>query len=82
VALSLIVCNLLVIVTFAYRVFCNETLDLDQSFASRGLFSSIVVVQYPSGTNVEMSNFAQEGSFSSQITTAQFVTTKPKMEDA
>ncbi|KAJ8580188.1 hypothetical protein M405DRAFT_938855 [Rhizopogon salebrosus TDB-379] len=82
VALSLVICNLLVIVTFAYRVFCSETLDLDQSFASRGLFTNIVMVQYPSGTNVETSNFAQEGSFSSQITTAQFVTTKPKMEDA
>ncbi|OJA10984.1 hypothetical protein AZE42_09308 [Rhizopogon vesiculosus] len=46
-ALSLFICNLLVIVTFAYRV-CSE--EVDQSFVSRGLFTSIVMVPYSSGT--------------------------------
>ncbi|OAX33554.1 hypothetical protein K503DRAFT_851878 [Rhizopogon vinicolor AM-OR11-026] len=46
-ALSLFICNLLVIVTFAYRA-CSK--EVDQSFASRGLFTSIVMVPYSSGT--------------------------------
>ncbi|KIK40569.1 hypothetical protein CY34DRAFT_49391, partial [Suillus luteus UH-Slu-Lm8-n1] len=35
-ALSLIICNLLVIVTFVYRVCWKETFDLDQALTSHG----------------------------------------------
>ncbi|KAG1723016.1 uncharacterized protein EDB91DRAFT_185476 [Suillus paluster] len=48
--LSLVICNLLVIVTFAYRVCWKETLDPDQSFASPGIFSSVIVAQFPFNT--------------------------------
>ncbi|KAG0704446.1 hypothetical protein DFH29DRAFT_371157 [Suillus ampliporus] len=49
-AISLIICNLLVIVTLVYRVCWKETLDPDQSFASPGIFSSVIVAQFPINT--------------------------------
>ncbi|OAX36536.1 hypothetical protein K503DRAFT_801948 [Rhizopogon vinicolor AM-OR11-026] len=66
-ALSLVICNLLVIVTFIYRVFCKEMFDLDGSFVFTGLFTSMVVVQYQSGTNVEPSTSVQEGAMKSKM---------------
>ncbi|KAG1779441.1 hypothetical protein EV702DRAFT_966250 [Suillus placidus] len=49
-ALSLIICNLLVIVTFLYRVCSKDSFDLDQSFTSNGVFTSIVMTPTPSTT--------------------------------
>lgn len=46
-ALSLVICNLLVIVTVAYRVRWKESLDPDQTFGSPLIFTSAVVVQTP-----------------------------------
>ncbi|KAG1764450.1 hypothetical protein EDD22DRAFT_776040, partial [Suillus occidentalis] len=46
-ALSLVVCNLLVIVTFVYRVCWKETFDLDQPVTSRGVLTSVVFIQMP-----------------------------------
>ncbi|KAG0707947.1 hypothetical protein DFH29DRAFT_795843 [Suillus ampliporus] len=57
-ALSLVICNLLVIVTFAYRVCCNET-SPDQSY---GVFTSIVMMQMPCTTNTGTSLAAEEGT--------------------
>ncbi|KAG1752805.1 hypothetical protein EDB19DRAFT_967543 [Suillus lakei] len=62
-ALSLIICNLLVIVTYLYRVCSKDTVDLNQSFASNGIFTSVVMTQMPSSTNSRMS-----GITSRQIT--------------
>ncbi|KAG2115037.1 hypothetical protein DEU56DRAFT_761718 [Suillus clintonianus] len=59
-ALSLVVCNVLVIVTLAYRVFWKERLELDQSFTSPGIFSSVIVTQFPSDTNSRTSPSVQE----------------------
>ncbi|OJA10986.1 hypothetical protein AZE42_09307 [Rhizopogon vesiculosus] len=82
-ALSLLICNLLVIVTFAYRVCCKETFDLDQSFATPGLFTSIIMSQYRSGTNAEMSVCGGEGATSRHKITAQTGATKQqKTQDA
>ncbi|KAG2138595.1 uncharacterized protein EDB93DRAFT_1230764 [Suillus bovinus] len=44
-ALSLIICNLLVIVTAAYRVCRKGTLDPDQTFGSPVIFTSILVAE-------------------------------------
>ncbi|KAG0694412.1 hypothetical protein DFH29DRAFT_326966 [Suillus ampliporus] len=60
-ALSLVICNLLVIVTLAYRVYWKETLDPDQSFASPGIFSSVIVTQFPVNTISGASCSVQEG---------------------
>ncbi|KAG1818726.1 uncharacterized protein BJ212DRAFT_1268871, partial [Suillus subaureus] len=46
-ALSLVICNLLVIVTVAYRVRWKESLDPDQTFGSPLIFTSAVAVQTP-----------------------------------
>ncbi|KAG1741458.1 uncharacterized protein EDB91DRAFT_330028 [Suillus paluster] len=80
-ALSLVICNLLVIVTFVYRVFSKETVDLDQSFTCPGIFSS-VIMQFPMSTYTRTSLSEQEGATSRQITTVQSEAMKPKMEDA
>ncbi|KAG2058149.1 hypothetical protein BDR06DRAFT_852570, partial [Suillus hirtellus] len=43
-ALSLIVCNLLVIVAFLYRICSNDTaFELDQSIASNGVFTTVII---------------------------------------
>jgi hypothetical protein len=59
-ALSLVICNLLVIVTFVYRMYWKETLELDQSFTSPGIFSSVIVTRFPLDTNSRMSPSIQE----------------------
>lgn len=78
-AVSLIICNVLVIVTFAYRVLSKETCDLDQSLTSPGVFSSVVVAQFPLSTYARTSCSGQQGTTSRQITTVQ---TKPRLDDA
>jgi hypothetical protein len=78
-AVSLIICNVLVIVTFAYRVLSKETCDLDQSFTSPGIFSSVIMAQFPLSTYARTSSSGQDGATSRQITTAQ---TKPTLDDA
>ncbi|KAG0707450.1 hypothetical protein DFH29DRAFT_895806 [Suillus ampliporus] len=60
-ALSLIICNLLVIVTFTCRMCSKETFDHDQS---PGLFSSVVMTQSPFSTNAGTSIFVPEGTTS------------------
>ncbi|KAG2146298.1 hypothetical protein DEU56DRAFT_787361 [Suillus clintonianus] len=74
-ALSLIICNLLVIVTFLYRVYSKDTFDLHQSFTSNEVFSSVVM------PNTRVSLSLQEGIASRQLTTAQTGGTKLKDED-
>jgi len=69
-----------VIVTFAYRVFCKETFDIDQSVVSHGLLTTIVMVQYP-GTIAETLTSAHEGALSSQMTTLQFEAMKSNVRD-
>ncbi|KAG2359325.1 hypothetical protein BDR07DRAFT_1336914 [Suillus spraguei] len=46
-AISLIICNVLVIVTFAYHVLSTETRDLDRSFTSPEIFSTVIMTQFP-----------------------------------
>lgn len=58
--LSLVICNLLVIVTLVYRVYWKEMLDLDQSFTSPVIFSSVIVTQFSFNTNSRMSSSIQE----------------------
>ncbi|KAG2340978.1 hypothetical protein BDR05DRAFT_888978 [Suillus weaverae] len=77
-AVSLIICNVLVIVTFAYRVLSKETCDLDQSLTSPGLFTSVVMTQFPMSTYTRTSLSGQEETTSRLITTAQ---TKSKADD-
>ncbi|KAG2150572.1 hypothetical protein DEU56DRAFT_35874 [Suillus clintonianus] len=81
-ALSLIVCNLLVIVTFLYRMCSKETFDLDQSFTSNQVFTSIILSQVPGSTIAETSLSIQEEETSRQNNMAQTGATKPKNEDA
>lgn len=81
-ALSLFICNLLVIVTFLYRMCSKETVDLDQSFTSNQVFTSIILTQMPSRTTSEASPSVQVGTTSRQKTVVQTGATKPKDEDA
>lgn len=76
-AVSLIVCNVLVIVTFTYRVLLKETCDIDQSFTSPGIFSTVILTQY---TYTRTSFCGQEGTTSRQITTTT-AQMKPKLDD-
>lgn len=46
-ALSLVICNLLVIVTLAYRMRWKEAIDPDQTFGSPLVFTSVVTTQTP-----------------------------------
>ncbi|KAG1729713.1 hypothetical protein EDB19DRAFT_110543 [Suillus lakei] len=78
-AVSLVICNVLVIVTFAYRVLSKESCDLDQSFSSPGIFSSVIMTQFPISTYTRASFSEEEETPSRQITTVQ---TKPKTDDA
>lgn len=66
-ALSLIICNLLVIVTFIYRVYLKDAFDLDRSFASNGVFTSIIITPMGSSTNTLRSLSFQEEIASKQI---------------
>ncbi|KAG2068592.1 hypothetical protein BDR04DRAFT_767766 [Suillus decipiens] len=68
-AVSLIVCNLFVIVIFAYRVLLTETCDLEQSFTSPEMFSTVIMTQFPISTHTRTSFHGQEGTISRQITT-------------
>jgi hypothetical protein len=49
-----------VIVTFIYRVYFKDTLDLDRPFASNGVFTSVIVTPMGSGTNALRSLSFQE----------------------
>ncbi|KAG1786062.1 uncharacterized protein HD556DRAFT_1248703 [Suillus plorans] len=67
-ALSLIVCNLLVIVTFLYRVCSKDTaFDLNQSIASNGVFTTVIITPMGSCTNTPASLSLQEGMTSRQL---------------
>ncbi|KAG1868472.1 hypothetical protein F4604DRAFT_1775767 [Suillus subluteus] len=66
-ALSLTICNLLVIVTFLYRVYSKDTSDPDQPFASNGVFTSIIMAPMGSSTNTMTSFSLQKGITSRQI---------------
>ncbi|KAG2352950.1 hypothetical protein BDR07DRAFT_783238 [Suillus spraguei] len=68
-AVSLIICNLFVIVIFAYRVLLTETCDLEQSFTSPEMFSTVIMTQFPISTHARTSFHGQEGTISTQITT-------------
>ncbi|KAG1775434.1 hypothetical protein EV702DRAFT_973180, partial [Suillus placidus] len=81
-ALSLFICNLLVIVTFLYRMYSMGTVDLDQSFTSNQVFTSVILTQTPSSTIPDTSLSVQEGTTSIQKTVVQTGATKPKDEDA
>lgn len=81
-ALSLVICNLLVIVTFVYRVCWKETFDLDQPLTSLGVFTSVVMAQIPAGASAGTSFSVQEGTSSRHITMVQTEGSKPNMEDA
>lgn len=50
-ALNLFICNILVIVTFLYRMCSKEMVDLDQSFASNQVFTSVILTPMPSSTH-------------------------------
>ncbi|KAG2068591.1 hypothetical protein BDR04DRAFT_767728 [Suillus decipiens] len=67
-AVSLIVCNLVVIVTFAYRVFSKETTDLEQSLTSPAIFSTVVTIHDPISMHTRTSFHGEEGTISRQIT--------------
>ncbi|KAG1769369.1 hypothetical protein EDD22DRAFT_164875 [Suillus occidentalis] len=77
-AVSLIICNILVIVTFAYRVLSKETCDIDHPSTSPGVFSSVVIAQFPLSTYARTSCSGQEGTTPRQIATVQ---TKPRLDD-
>lgn len=80
-ALSLIICNLLVIVTFVYRVCWKETFDLDQALTTHGVFTSVVMAQMTAGASVGTSFSVQEGT-ARDTTMVQTGGPKPNMEDA
>lgn len=80
-ALSLIICNLLVIVTFVYRVCWKETFDLDQALTTHGVFTSVVMAQITAGASVGTSFSVQEGT-ARDTTMVQTGGSKPNMEDA
>ncbi|KAG2035955.1 hypothetical protein BDR03DRAFT_1092793 [Suillus americanus] len=66
-ALSLTICNLLVIVTFLYRVYSKDTFDPDQSFTSNEVFTSVIMMPMGSSTNTRASFSLQKGITSKQI---------------
>ncbi|KIK41693.1 hypothetical protein CY34DRAFT_805785 [Suillus luteus UH-Slu-Lm8-n1] len=82
-ALSLIICNTLVIVTFIYRVYLKDTFDPDRSFTSNGVFTSVVMTPMGSSTNALRSL-----SFQGRITSRQIMSqtgglkSKDEAEDA
>ncbi|KAG1725331.1 hypothetical protein EDB19DRAFT_1644112 [Suillus lakei] len=61
-ALSLVICNLLVIVTLAYRVRWKETLDPDLTFGSPVVFSSVIAAQSRGNAISMFSHSAQENT--------------------
>ncbi|KAG1732314.1 hypothetical protein EDB19DRAFT_1912153 [Suillus lakei] len=76
-ALSLVVCNLLVIVTLVYRVRWKETLDPDLTFGSPVIFSSVIAAQTPVNAISMVSPSVQE-----EINNDGRGLSKQKMEDA
>ncbi|KAG1729701.1 hypothetical protein EDB19DRAFT_1641788, partial [Suillus lakei] len=74
-ALSLIICNLLVIVTFLYRVCSKVIFDLDQPFTSNGVFTSVVLTSMPCATNPGTSFTVEEETMRTGVA-------KAKMDDA
>lgn len=62
-ALSLIICDLLVIVTFVYRVYWKETFDLDQSCE---VFTSVVLIQTTCATNTGTLLMSTEGAMETE----------------
>ncbi|OAX40613.1 hypothetical protein K503DRAFT_864469 [Rhizopogon vinicolor AM-OR11-026] len=77
-ALSLVICDLLVIVTFVYRIYSKATVDLDESYTSHGLFTTIV--HLPLSTNPRMS-LSTQGERTPEAT-VQSETTTTKIEEA
>ncbi|KAG1748221.1 hypothetical protein EDB19DRAFT_1630413, partial [Suillus lakei] len=73
-ALSLVICNLLVIVTFVYRVYWKETFDVDQPVTSCGVFTSVILSQMPCSTDTRTLLISEEGTIETD-------TMKAKMED-
>ncbi|KAG1860163.1 hypothetical protein DFJ58DRAFT_279581 [Suillus subalutaceus] len=61
-ALSLVICNLLVIVTLVYRVRWKEALDPDETFGSPLVFTSVVAVQTPASAIPMTSHTVHEGT--------------------
>jgi amino acid permease len=59
----------------------KERFDLDQSFASPGVFSSVVMAQFSYSTNPVTSLSVQERITPSETTPVQTETTKAKMEE-
>lgn len=68
VAVSLIICNALVIATFAYRALSTETRHHDRSSTSPGVFSTVVITQFPTSMYTRTS-FCEQETISGQITT-------------
>jgi len=67
-ALSLIVCNVLVIVAFLYRICSNDTaFELDQSTASNGVFTTVIITPMGSCMNAPASFSLPEGMASRQL---------------
>ncbi|KAG2358273.1 hypothetical protein BDR07DRAFT_1612023 [Suillus spraguei] len=60
-ALSLIICNLLVIVAFLYRVYLKDTSNINQPLPSNGVFTSIIVIPIGGSTNALTSLSLQTG---------------------
>ncbi|KAG2069005.1 hypothetical protein BDR04DRAFT_1056138 [Suillus decipiens] len=72
VAFSLIICNLLVIVTFLYRVYLKDTSDINQPLASNGVFTSIILIPMGGSTNAMTSLSLQDGITSRQVKSADW----------
>ncbi|KAG2078433.1 hypothetical protein BDR04DRAFT_1086754 [Suillus decipiens] len=69
-AVSLIICNLLVIVAFLYRVYVKDTSDINQPLASNGVFTSIIVIPIGGSTNALTSFSLQDKITSRQARSA------------
>ncbi|KAG2137423.1 uncharacterized protein EDB93DRAFT_1091222, partial [Suillus bovinus] len=78
VALSLIICNVLVIVTFLYRVCSKDTSDFNRS---NGVFTTVIITPMSSSINALASLSLQEGSSSVQMK-VQIEAMKLEDEDA
>ncbi|KAG2068573.1 hypothetical protein BDR04DRAFT_1079213 [Suillus decipiens] len=76
VAVGLIICNVLVIATFAYHALSRRSRDHDQSLTS-GIFSTVVITQFPTSAHTRTSFCGQEGAISGQMATRQ-----TKVDDA
>jgi hypothetical protein len=77
-ALSLIICNLLVIVSFLYCVYSKDTFD--QSFASNGVFTSVIMVPMGNSTDT-LTSFSSHKGMTSRQTKVQNGGVKSRDED-